>query len=70
MFRESALRDEAQLDTLLRRALHAGYDREPPPIAWDVLVARLAPAPAPIIPQSTNTRYPGLLFIPELLLGG
>jgi hypothetical protein len=70
MFRKSALRDEAQLDTFLWRMLHAGYDREPPPTAWDALAARLASAPAPITPQSTSTRCPGLLFIPELLLAG
>jgi hypothetical protein len=69
MFREPALRAEAQLDTFLRRALHAAYDREPPPNAWAALAARLS-APSPIIPRSTNTARPGLLFIPELLPAG
>jgi hypothetical protein len=69
MFREPALRAEAQLDTFLRRALHAAYDREPPPNAWAALATRLA-LPPPIIPRSTNTARPGLLFIPELLPAG
>ena len=70
MFRESTVRDEAPFHTLLRRALHAAYAQEPPPAAWTELAARLAQAPAPIIPQSTSTLHPGLLFIPELLLAG
>jgi len=70
MFRESALRDEAQLDTLLRRALHMSYVRNPSPGAWAALAARLAAPLPPIIPRSTNAAYPGLLFIPELLLAG
>jgi hypothetical protein len=69
MFREFVLRDEAQLDSLLRRALHAEYDQGPPLTTWATLAARLAPTP-PIIPQSTNTRPPGLLVIPELLPAG
>jgi hypothetical protein len=71
MVRESTLRDEAQVDAFLRRALRALYDREPPPTAWATLAARLARPPAPpILPRSTNTAHPGLLFIPELLLAG
>jgi hypothetical protein len=70
MFREPALRAEAQLDTFLRRALHAAYNRDPPPNAWAALAARLAAPAPPIIPRSTNTAHPGLLFIPELLPAG
>jgi len=70
MFREFVLRAEAQLNSLLRRALHPEYDQVPPLTTWAILAARLAPPSPPIIPQSTNTRHPGLLFIPELLPAG